>query len=38
MVPNHSGLPVAGHLCDIPTGSPSAGALNTGLVYEFRDF
>jgi len=26
------------HLREIPTGSPSAVALNTGRVYKFRDF
>jgi len=26
------------HLRKIPTGSPPAGALNTGGVYKFRDF
>jgi len=26
------------HLREIPTGSPTAGALNTGGVLNFRDF
>jgi len=26
------------HFCEILAGSPPTGELNTGVVYEFRDF
>jgi len=36
---NHSSFPNIEHLCEIPTGSITpTDALNTGWVYEFRDF
>ena len=36
--PNHSSFIIIKYLHEIPTGSPPAGALNTGGVYKFRDF
>ena len=36
--PNHSSFTSIKHFHKIPTGSPPAGALNTGGVYKFRDF
>jgi len=36
--PNHSSFTSIKHFHKIPTGSPPAGALNTGVVYKFRDF
>jgi len=35
---NHSSFTSIKHLHEIPTGSPPAGALNTGGVYKLRDF